>query len=165
MSGHLLSHSNSFGFKTEKDAAGCCVFNRNYYCRRQNVAQYFATVVLWGVKMTSAELKHRVKLQEWSAQIQNYRSSGLPVRAWYRQEGINASTYYRWKRELLTAANQAPCSGVPAVTFAELPEPKKMSHNTEERSATLRIGSASLDIYSGCNVEQLETLVALLRLC
>ena len=74
-------------------------------------------------------------------------------------------SYYHWERDLLTAANQAPCSGVPAVTFAELPEPKKMSHNTEERSATLRIGSASLDIYSGCNVEQLETLVALLRLC
>ena len=70
--------------------------------------------------MTSAELKHQTKLQEWAAQIQNCRSSGLPVRAWCRQEGINASTYYRWERELLTAADQAPCSAVPAVTFAEL---------------------------------------------
>ncbi|MFR8411218.1 MAG: IS66 family insertion sequence element accessory protein TnpA, partial [Butyricicoccus sp.] len=47
--------------------------------------------------MTSAELKHRAKLQEWSARIQNCRSSGLSVRAWCRQEGINASTYYRWE--------------------------------------------------------------------
>ena len=30
----------------------------------------FATVVLWGVRMTSAELKHRAELQEWAAQIQ-----------------------------------------------------------------------------------------------
>ena len=30
LSGHLLSHSNSFGFEMEKDAAGCCAFNRNY---------------------------------------------------------------------------------------------------------------------------------------
>ena len=30
MSGHLLSHSNSFGFEMEKDAAGCRAFNRNY---------------------------------------------------------------------------------------------------------------------------------------
>lgn len=38
--------------------------------------------------MTSAELKHLTKQQEWAAQIQNCRSSGLPVRAWCRQEGI-----------------------------------------------------------------------------
>ena len=115
--------------------------------------------------MTSAELKHRAKLQEWSARIQNCRSSGLSVRAWCRQEGINASTYYRWERELLTAADQAPCSAVPAVTFAEMPEPKKMSRNVSERCATLRIGSASLDIYPGCDAEQLKMLVELLRLC
>ena len=30
MSGNLLSHSNSFGFEMEKDAAGCRAFNRNY---------------------------------------------------------------------------------------------------------------------------------------
>ena len=86
-----------------------------------------------GMGMTSAELKHHAKQQEWAARIQDCRSSGLPVRAWCRQEGINASTYYRWERELLTAANQAPCPGVPAVTFAELPEPKKMSRNVSER--------------------------------
>ena len=118
-----------------------------------------------GVRMTSAELKHRAKLQEWSARIQNCRSSGLSVRAWCRQEGINASTYYRWERELLTAADQAPCSAVPAVTFAEMPEPKKMSRNVSERCATLRIGSASLDIYPGCDAEPLKMLVELLRLC
>ena len=115
--------------------------------------------------MTSAKLKHCIRDREWAAQIQNCRSSGLPVRAWCRQEGINASTYYRWERELLTAANQAPCPGVPAVTFAELPEPKKMSRNIAERCATLRIGSVSLDNYSGCDAEQLKMLVELLRLC
>ena len=30
LSGHLLSHSNSFGFEMEKDAAGCRAFTRNY---------------------------------------------------------------------------------------------------------------------------------------
>ena len=115
--------------------------------------------------MTSAELKHQTKLQEWAAQIQNCRSSGLSVRAWCRQEGINTSTYYRWERELLTAANQSPCSGVLAVTFAELPEPKKMPRNIAECYATLHIGSASLDIYSECDAEQLKMLVEFLRLC
>ena len=115
--------------------------------------------------MTSAKLKHRVKLQEWAARIQDCRSSGLSVRAWCRQERINATTYYRWERELLTAADQAPCSAVPAVTFAELPEPKKMSRNVSERCATLHIGKTSLDIYPGCDAEQLKMLVELLHLC
>ena len=34
-----------------------------------------------GIRMTSTELKHRAKLQEWSARIQDCRSSGLSVRA------------------------------------------------------------------------------------
>ena len=58
--------------------------------------------------MTSAELKHRVKLQEWAARIQDCRSSGLSVRAWCRQEEINATTYYRWERELLALAETEP---------------------------------------------------------
>ena len=115
--------------------------------------------------MTSNELKHEAKKQEWSMSIQECRGSGLSVSEWCRQRGVTTATYYRWERELLTAANQAPCSGVPAVTFAELPEPKKMSRNVSERCATLRIGSASLDIYPGCDAEQLRLLVELLRLC
>ena len=86
--------------------------------------------------MTSAELKHRVKLQEWAARIQECRSSGLSVRAWCRQEEINAATYYRWERELLALAETEPCSSVPAVRFAEFPAPKQVSRNVAERSAT-----------------------------
>ena len=91
--------------------------------------------------------------------------TGLPQRAWCRQEEINAATYYRWEREFLALAETEPCSAVPAVTFAELPEPKKMSRNVVERCATLHIGNASLDIYPGCDAEQLRLLVELLRLC
>ena len=115
--------------------------------------------------MTSAELKHHAKQQEWAAQMQNCRSSGLPVRAWCRQEGVNATTYYRWERELLALAETEPCSSVPAVRFAELPAPKRVSRNVAERSATLHIGNASLDIYPRCDTEQLKMLVELLRLC
>ena len=118
-----------------------------------------------GKGMTSAELKHRAKLQEWLARIQDCRSSGLSVRAWCRQEEINVTTYYRWERELLALAETEPCSSVSAVRFAELPAPKRVSRNVAECSATLHIGNASLDIYPGCDTEQLKMLVELLRLC
>ena len=115
--------------------------------------------------MTSAELKHRVKLQEWAARIQDCRSSGLSVRAWCRQEDVTTATYYRWERELLTGVRKNGAPPSTAVTFAELPAPKQVSCNVAERCATLHIGSASLDIYSGCDAEQLKMLVNLLRLC
>ena len=115
--------------------------------------------------MTSTELKHEAKKQEWNIAIQECRGSGLSVSEWCQQRGVTTTTYYRWERELLTAANQAPCSGVPAVTFAELPAPKQVSRNVAERCATLHIGKASLDIYPGCDAEQLRLLVELLRLC
>ena len=115
--------------------------------------------------MTSNELKHEAKKREWGMAIQECRSSSLSVREWCRQRGVATTTYYRWERELLTAAKPVSCSSVPAVRFAELPAPKQVSRNVAECSATLYIGNASLDIYSGCNVEQLKMLVELLRLC
>ena len=115
--------------------------------------------------MTSNELKHEAKKQEWSMSIQECRGSGLSVRAWCRQAGLNAATYYRWERELLALAETEPCSSVSAVRFAKLSAPKQVSRNVAERSATLHIGNASLDIYPGCDAEQLRLLVELLRLC
>ena len=56
---------------------------------RRNVRGYCH---IGGIGMTSAELKHGAKLQEWAARIQDCRSSGLSVRAWCRQEEINAAT-------------------------------------------------------------------------
>ncbi len=94
--------------------------------------------------MTSAELKHRVKLQEWAARIQDCRSSGLSVRAWCRQEEANATTYYRWEWELLASAETEPSLSVPTARFAEFPIPERMSRNVAERCATLHIGSTSL---------------------
>ena len=115
--------------------------------------------------MTSNELKHEAKKQEWSMSIQECRGSGLSVSEWCRQRGVTTATYYRWEQELLALAETEPCSSASAVRFAELPAPKQVSRNVAERSATLHIGNASLDIYPGCDAEQLRLLVELLRLC
>ena len=78
---------------------------------------------------------------------------------------VSKGTYYRWERELLTGVRRNGTPPSTTVTFAELPAPKQVSRNISERCATLHIGSASLDIYSGCDAEQLRLLVELLRLC
>ena len=116
--------------------------------------------------MTSTELKHQARLQEWAVAIQDCRSSGLSVRQWCRQRGITPTTYYRWERELLSIAGSTKAlPETPAVAFAELPVPKQVSCNTAERSATLRVGNVSIDIYPQCGPEQLKALVEILRTC
>ena len=115
--------------------------------------------------MTSNELKHEAKKQEWSIAIQECRGSGLSVSEWCWQRGAATSTYYRWERELLTGVQRNGTPPSTAVTFAELPAPKQVSRNAAEHCATLHIGNASLDIYSGCDTEQLKMLVELMRLC
>ena len=114
--------------------------------------------------MTSNELKHEAKKQEWSMSIQECRGSGLSVSERCQQRGVTTTTY-RWERELLTGVRKNGTPPSTAVTFAELPAPMQVSRNVAERFATLHIGKASLDIYPGCDAEQLRLLVELLRLC
>lgn len=40
--------------------------------------------------MTSNELKHKAKLQEWALTVQECRSSGKPVKQWCIENKINA---------------------------------------------------------------------------
>ena len=96
-----------------------------------------------------------------AAKLQDCRSSGPSVRAWCKEHGVSKETYYRWEQELLTGARRNGTPTSTAVTFAELSASKQEWRNVVERSATLRISNASLDIYSGCDAEQLKMLVHL----
>lgn len=117
--------------------------------------------------MTSATtLKHQARLQEWSVRIQDCRSSGLSVSRWCKEKGVTPTTYYRWEREVLTLTDNScnpPTQN--AVTFAELPPPEKQCHTITERSATLRVGEISVDLYQKLDAELLMTLIEALRSC
>lgn len=117
--------------------------------------------------MTSNELKHKAKLQEWALTVQECRSSGRPVKQWCIENKIKVTTYYRWEREILGAAgknrNKPECNGT--AVFAELPAPIKQYRKVSEQSATLHIDNVSSDIYSGMDAELLKTLLEAVRLC
>ena len=67
---------------------------------------------------------------------------------------LGAGTYDGSAEKRNTAINDRDLCGV---TGAET--------GIMQRCATLHIGSASLDIYPGCDAEQLRLMVKLLRLC
>ena len=86
--------------------------------------------------MTSMELKHQARLQEWGSAIKECRSSGQSVREWCRQQGITPTTYYRWEREVLSVAeSMAQQDGQESVTFAKAPVPRQEYRNEAEHSA------------------------------
>ena len=129
------------------------------------VAERFATFRYCQYQEVCRSDKCRAEASGKAAGVGGTNTRLPQQRAWCRQQGVTAATYYRWERELLAAAGTVPQPKVPTVTFAELPAPQQVSRKAAERSATLHIGEASLDIYPGCDAEQLKTLVELLRLC
>ena len=119
-----------------------------------------------GLQVTSIELKHQARLQEWGAAIKECRSSGQSVREWCRQQGITPTTYYRWEREVLSVAgSMAQQKKAESVTFAKVPVPRQEYRNEVERSATLYVGNVRIEIYPSCGREQLKTLVEMLHIC
>lgn len=70
--------------------------------------------------------------------VQECSTSGLSVRRWCREKEITATTYYRWKRELLSIAGNAH-GEESTVAFAELPAAEWLHRNVSEGSATLQV--------------------------
>ena len=110
--------------------------------------------------MNASTAKHQAKLAEWRTRVAECRSSGKSVRAWCAEQNVGYKTYYRWEREILQIANKellaAPHEENVAPVFAELPAPSKQMEPAV--IATVHIGSASLDVYSGADAEIVTAL-------
>ena len=50
--------------------------------------------------MTSKQLAHQVRLSEWAQLMRTRRESGLTIRSWCANNGINEKTYYYWQKKL-----------------------------------------------------------------
>lgn len=114
--------------------------------------------------MTSTELKHQARLKEWALAVQDCRSSGMSVRQWCRERGTTATTYYRWEREVLSAAAPRLPEAAPEV-FVEIPHPSRQCRNDADHSATLRIGESSIEFYQEIGPELLMAIIKELRSC
>ena len=51
-----------------------------------------------GKRSELAVVKQKVRLQEWSAQVEAQQASGLNVREWCAENGIAPNTYYNHKK-------------------------------------------------------------------
>ena len=98
--------------------------------------------------VTAAELKHRVRLEDWTQRIKDCRSSGQSVKSWCAGNGINTKTYYYWeKRCLANLSGMKPnSSGTELVRI----EPQKLpiaglkSVPAIKTGITIRYGNAEI---------------------
>lgn len=105
--------------------------------------------------LTIRSAKAQQNLLEWSRRVADCRSSGLAVTRWCADHGIKPKTYYSWQKKVFTAMiEQQKQQMEPESRFAELPTPAV----SNSLVASVRIGTASLDIYSGANADVVSAL-------
>lgn len=96
------------------------------------------------------------KLALWAERVSACRNSGLSVKAWCRENGVNEQTYYKWQKKLFTMAQAQQKS-----RFAEV-TPVRASGNI---AVTVRISGAEADIHSGADMATVETVLRILKSC
>ena len=108
-------------------------------------------------------------LMEWSQRVADCRSSGLSVTRWCAEHGIKPKTYYNWQKKVFAAmlAQQQSELSDTAPRFAELLPPTDEKQPTTalkqtELVASVRIGAAALDVYSGASAEIVSALCKVL---
>ena len=90
------------------------------------------------------------KLALWAERVSSCRNSGLRVKDWRRENGVNEQTYYKWQKKLFTMAQTQQES-----RFAEV-TPVRTSGNI---AVTVRISGTEADIHSGADAATVETVL------
>ncbi len=115
-------------------------------------------------EMTIQRARKQQNLLVWSQRVADCRSSGMSINRWCAEHDIRPKTYYNWQKKVFAAMieQQETLAKVTETQshFVELPapilEPAPVSKSTTQRNdiiASIRIGSASLDIYTGADAE------------
>ena len=71
--------------------------------------------------MTIYDIQNAQKTPIWKQRIIECRSSGLSVKEWCKEHGLDFTTYYRWERKIL--AQLIPTEEIPAADLSALPSP------------------------------------------
>lgn len=70
--------------------------------------------------MTIYDVQNAQKPPIWKQRIIECRSSGMSVKEWCKERGLDFTTYYRWERKILTSI-------IPTEDMTGLPELVKKS--------------------------------------
>jgi hypothetical protein len=69
--------------------------------------------------VTIYDVQNAQKTPIWKQRIIECRSSGMSVKEWCKERGLDFTTYYRWERKILTSI--IPAEDVPGLPSPNLP--------------------------------------------
>ena len=98
------------------------------------------------------------KLAQWAQTVAQCRDSGLSVRQWCQEHGVNVSSYYKWQRKVYAAAKAQRESRFVEVTPVQ---PAAVG----DVAVTLRIAGAELHIHNGADAATLEAVLRAVKSC
>ena len=109
-------------------------------------------------EMTIREAGKMTNLQMWSQRVAECRGSGLPVSRWCQEHGINVKTYYNWQKKVFEAMVEERQGG-PRFARVNAQQPESSI------AATVRVGPAAVDVYTGADAETVAAIVRTLTVC
>ena len=121
-------------------------------------------------ELTIQTLGQRQRLLEWSQKVAECRSSEMSVKRWCSENGTTPKTYYSWQKKVfafmvkqqksqLEPSSQEGC-------FLELPVPQEYGQQPSANLvASIQLGSASVNLYSGADLELVQTICQTLKPC
>ena len=98
------------------------------------------------------------KLAQWAQTVAQCRGSGISVRQWCQENGINISSYYKWQRKVYAAAKAQQERSFVEVTPVQ---PAAVG----DVAVTLRIAGAELDIHNGADAATVEAVLRAVKSC
>lgn len=98
------------------------------------------------------------KLAQWAQVVAQCRDSGLSVRQWCQEHGVNISSYYKWQRKVYAAAKAQQESRFVEVT----PEQPVAVGGV---AVTIRIAGAEAEIHNGADMATVEAVLRVLKSC
>jgi len=118
-------------------------------------------------KLTNKQMSTLVRLREWSEILRTRRESGLTVRAYCAENGINEKTYYYWQNKV----RRATCEQISSHpnTYGSLIPPGWAQISTvapAEETLAIEIGSTRIMADKNTSSELLEKVCrVLVSLC
>ena len=116
-------------------------------------------------ELTIRGTRAQQNLMEWSRRVADCRSSGMSVTRWCSEHNVKPKTYYSWQKKVFAAMLAQQQEEMPDTSprFAELPplSDEKQPTAAEKQTdlvASVRIGDASLEVYSGAGTEIVSAL-------
>ena len=116
------------------------------------------------VEQSLQVMSKQARLEDWTAGIMAYRSSGMTVRAWCQENGLSEKTYYYWQRRLFQVLSEQQ-QAIQQPAFAEItPKPNNI-RSFGGVAVTVRIVGVEADIHNGADTAAVETVLRILKSC